>query len=82
MGINPKVEVRPSNQPGKVWVDTPECPGCGEETSFLLNADAVSAWVGGELIQDALNMLTDGERERLISGYCPKCWDEFVEDDD
>ena len=40
-------------------------------------------WSEGELVQIAFPYLSAEERETLISGICPKCWDEtFGEDDE
>ena len=35
-------------------------------------------WQNGELIQNALPELNTDQRELLISGICPKCWDERI----
>ena len=36
----------------------------------------------GELIQEALPELSADQRELLISGTCPKCWDELFPPDE
>jgi hypothetical protein len=38
-------------------------------------------WQAGELIQKALPSLNDDDRELLISGTCPGCWEEDDWDD-
>jgi len=38
-------------------------------------------WQRGELIQNALPELNTDQRELLISGICPKCWDERLGSD-
>ena len=38
-------------------------------------------WQNGELIQNALPELNTDQRELLISGICPKCWDERLGSD-
>ncbi len=40
------------------------------------------AWQGGELIQNALPALSDDQRELLISGTCPKCWNAMFPPED
>jgi hypothetical protein len=42
-----------------------------------VTATAFDRWQSGTLIQDAFPHLTDGQREFLISGMCPGCWDEL-----
>lgn len=40
-----------------------------------ITMDQYSRWRGGELIQDAMPKLTADEREFVISGCTPSCWD-------
>lgn len=61
---------------GKITV-TAVCPMCGDVKFFSLPADGFRAWQGGELIQRALPDLDANDRERLISGICPACWDKM-----
>ena len=43
--------------------------------------DAVDAWKGGLLIQDAFPNLTPGEREFIKTGITPKVWKETFGED-
>ena len=57
------------------------CIYCGTKEVYHLPAKDVRAWRNGKLIQDALPQLPAEDREFLISGLCPKCWDKlFVGD--
>lgn len=59
------------------------CPFCGEYHEVLVYEDDYAAWQNGELAQNAFPYLTANEREILISGICPSCWDNmFSEDED
>lgn len=40
-----------------------------------ITMDQYSRWRGGELIQDAMPKLTADEREFVMSGCTPSCWD-------
>ena len=52
------------------------CPFCGEIFHITVPTEGYVLWkYEGVLIQEALPMLTANEREQLISGICPKCWD-------
>jgi hypothetical protein len=51
------------------------CPFCGVTSFVSANVKDVEAWQSGHLIQRALPYLTPTERELLISGICPPCWD-------
>ena len=42
-----------------------------------ITMDQYARWRGGELIQDAMPQLTVDEREFVISGCTPKCWDKL-----
>lgn len=53
------------------------CPFCGAEHEVNVPFEGYLAWGNGELIQDALPMLTATEREQLISNLCPTCQKEI-----
>lgn len=52
------------------------CPLCGKTFTVTMPMDGFVKWQGGMLIQEALPMLSNDERELLISGICPSCWEE------
>lgn len=56
---------------------TTACPCCGDEISIIVSARGLRLWREGERIQNALPGLTAEEREILISGTCPECWNEI-----
>lgn len=50
------------------------CPDCGQsKTLEVTKAEAVN-YYSGALIQNAFPNLSADDRERLITGYCPACW--------
>ena len=53
------------------------CPFCGEEHLISVNTEDYWAWEDGELVQNAFPYLSADEREMLISGICPTCWDKM-----
>lgn len=54
------------------------CIQCDEPQRMEANADGYIEWhYGDEYIQDAMPELSPDEREMLISGVCPKCWDKM-----
>lgn len=56
---------------------------CRESESIEVPVDGFQRWQSGELIQNAMPELDADKREQLISGTCPKCWDElFASDED
>lgn len=58
---------------------TLHCVICGQEhTELDISHAAVEAWRNSTvLVQDAFPDLTDDQREMLVSGVGPKCWDEL-----
>lgn len=69
-------------EPGKVEI-TAYCHLCKSKTTFLASKDGFEAWRKGELIQRALPELDRTQRELMISGTCPNCFDKmFAEDED
>jgi len=57
-----------------VEIQTKACPGCREIERFEVPLEHFKAWRAGQLIHSALSSLTDAQCERLVSGYCDKCW--------
>ena len=57
------------------------CRMCKDQVEMKVYAEDVAAWENGELIQDAMTYLTDGEREVLISGTCDSCWEKMFPSD-
>ena len=53
------------------------CRRCLKETDLQVDLEKFVAWQQGELIQNALPELDADQRELLISGTCPTCWDEM-----
>lgn len=65
----------------KTFVDT-RCPMCGMYTIILVNEEDLKRWQCGELAQNAFPYLSVEEREMLISGLCPNCWEALYPDPD
>lgn len=51
------------------------CPFCGHANFIEVHEDDYWRWQDGALVQNAFPYLSADEREMLISGICPKCWD-------
>ena len=54
-----------------------ECPFCGKESYVTVFADDFEAWQAGGLVQDCFPYLSADEREILVSGICPTCWEQM-----
>jgi hypothetical protein len=58
------------------------CPFCGLVTDIVCDKTAYDLWKDGMSIQDAMPDMTPVDREMLISGICPSCWDDMFGDED
>lgn len=61
------------------------CPFCGRGNEVEVNEIDYLDWDDGVHVQDAFPYLSAGEREMLVSGICPDCWDKMfgqMEDED
>ena len=63
-----------------ITIKTVACQHCGTSETISAPVTAFMAWESGDFIQDALPMLTAGEREMLISQTCDSCWTEIFGD--
>lgn len=60
-----------------------ECPICHHANEVMVNEEDYFDWAfDGALVQDAFPYLTDDEREMLVSGICPICWEKTFGDFD
>lgn len=60
-----------------VIVETLSCMMCGERSHVTVSAEGYRRWQAGVLVQNAFPEIPHTERELLITGTHPKCWDEM-----
>jgi hypothetical protein len=61
----------------------PKCFVCGNQSILDVPHEGFDLWDAGAFVQDAFPTLTPGEREMLITGTHPECWDKmFAEEGD
>lgn len=60
------------------------CVLCQERHTLIVKSTkGYEAWQNGQKhIQDALPELTTDQREMLLSGICPTCWDKTFGEED
>ena len=51
------------------------CPVCKKRQSVMVNIKDYIRWERGELTQRCFPYLSAEEREIIISGVCPDCWE-------
>lgn len=61
----------------KMTVITKPCIVCGQAGEVEVEITEYDAWVSGQFAQHALKSNNANEREQLISGTHPKCWDDI-----
>lgn len=64
-----------------LYIET-TCPICHETHTIMVYTDDFYAWKHGKNAQDAFGYLSADNREMLISGICPDCWDDLFTDED
>ena len=65
-----------------IEVKTRPCCVCGQSEIKTLNREAVYRWQGGENIERAFPEMGAGERELLITGTHPDCWDKLFSEEE
>lgn len=58
------------------------CPFCGHINFISVYDEDYFAWQDGELVQKAFPYLSADDREMLISGICPSCWEAMFPDEE
>ena len=58
------------------------CPFCGRGNEVEVNEEDYWDWIDDTLVQVAFPYLSAEEREMLISGICPTCWDKMFGGDE
>ena len=58
------------------------CPFCGGKNKVKVNQKDYLNWQNGTMIQNAFPYLSVDEREELLSGICPTCWDKYFGSDE
>ena len=58
------------------------CPICGHANEVEVNEMDYLDWGDGMTAQEAFPYLSPEEREMLISGICPTCWEKTFADEE
>lgn len=67
---------------GYVKVRTHTCHVCGTSSVLKIRRNELDRWKRGDYIQDAFPTMTPADREMLISGTHPACWNSLFSEDD
>lgn len=75
------ITIAPNSNGTTTAVLTRKCPFCGKEHSITVTQrsylDGMNLLKKGALMQNAFPSWTPDEREFLMTGICPKCWEEM-----
>ena len=66
----------------KMEIVTHNCPICNKYTVMVVDIAEFNAWRAGLLIQQAFPTMSQEDRELLISGTHPDCWDSLFSEED
>lgn len=55
-----------------------KCPECGLVNCVIVDAFGWNKWLQDTFIQNAMPELTKSEKNTLVTGFCPPCWDHWV----
>ena len=58
------------------------CCVCGKAATITVESAELAAWRSGKLVQDAFPTLSADERELLISGTHPECWEALFSEEE
>lgn len=58
------------------------CPICHQTCAIRVYTDDFYTWKHGKSAQEAFSYLLAEDREMLISGICPSCWNDLFADED
>lgn len=62
---------------GNIIITTNPCSWCGKTSKVVVDAVQHAKWVQGAYVQKAFPAMNADEREQLISGTHPACWEEM-----
>jgi len=60
-----------------VLVRSQQCIWCGGTSLLRLNSDDLTRWIRGAYVQDVWPEKTPEQREVIMTGTHPYCWDEM-----
>lgn len=69
-----------SRPAGALLVTCRPCSVCGESARLAVDAAAYGRWLAGAYVQDAFPAMPVDDRELLVSGTHPDCWDSLFAD--
>lgn len=57
---------------------TSKCPFCGTDRQKEFDEEQYRKYKAGAYVQDAMPDASPDDREFLITGICPDCWDKYL----
>lgn len=71
------IEIHKVFDNGVTRIKTPNCMRCGQPSLMDVKTTSLKKWQQGMFIQDAFPELSAPERENILTGTHPGCWDEM-----
>ncbi len=60
-----------------ITIECPRCIVCGKSATVQVTEEGLHRWNMGQLAQNAFPHMSDDEREMLITGTHPECWEKL-----
>lgn len=57
-----------------------DCPLCGQGCSTVVPSQGLWDWEHGKFVQEAFPNLSADDREQVMTGTHPWCWDRYMSD--
>lgn len=67
---------------GENYIVEIRCPFCGKQSFLSLPRNGLTAYQQGAFVQNAFPGLNADDREQIMTGICPACWDDMFKDDE
>ena len=63
----------------KLLVETPRCCVCGKTGTMMVSHSGWRMYLSNKLAQESFPDLSNEQREQLITGTHPECWDKLFD---
>lgn len=78
----PNPDPLPTPPDRRITIVRKHCVVCDQVNEVAVRTSQYAAWVAGALVQDVFPAFTPAEREEVMTGTHPECWDELFDDEE
>jgi phage FluMu protein Com len=59
-----------------------KCMMCGKVSNFTVPTEKYGKWMSGRFVQDVFPEYSVDDREKMVSGTCPECFNKLFHPDE